>query len=188
MFLVSKKARDTRKKKMSLYIKYHIKPDSVEVETIKGDRHDSYKIGNTSVHMDAGQPVLSISDGRWKQPPSDLADKIDRVSIRSVAYDYNLDRAAGMYRLGDAEAYVDRIDRTQDHGIGVMIEVTAPNKESALVLWDAINRGDIRPHDEMNQKQIPPLIDDDTMQEIRQQAALLARKFLKEEMAKLVAA
>ena len=173
---------------MTLYIKYHINPESVEVETIKGQRHDSYRIGNTHVHMDAGQPVLDISDGRWKQPPAELADKIDRVSINSVSYDYNLDRAAGMYRLGDAEAYVDRIDRTRDHGVGIMIEVTAPDKESALALWDAINRGDIRPYDEMNREQIPPLIDDDTMQEVRQQAALLARKFLKEEMAKLVAA
>ncbi|MFT5849483.1 MAG: hypothetical protein ACI9H6_000291 [Patiriisocius sp.] len=187
MFLTSKKARGTEKK-MTLYIYYHIDPETVEVETIKGDRRDSYRIGNTNVHMDAGTPVLQIRDGRWKQPPTDLSDKIDRVSIKSTSYDYELDRAPGLYRLNDAEAHVDRISRTGDHGTGIMVEVTASTKESALKLWDAIYRGDVRPYDEMNRKQTPPLIDDDTMQEVRRQAALLARKFLKEEMEKLVAA
>lgn len=170
-----------------MYVNYHLDPSKVTVVTIKGDCREFHKIGETSIHMDAGQPVLTIDNGRWKTPPADLADKIIQVSIKHVMFEYGLDRVPGLYRLGKAEGYVARTVQ-KEYGVGIMAEVTAPTKEEALTLWDAILRGDIRPHEEHRGQQIEPLIDDDTLQEVRHQAALLARKILKEEMLRLTEA
>ncbi len=170
-----------------MYVNYHLDPTKVDVTVIKSDRHDSYKIGNTSIYMDAGQPVLSINDGRWKMPSTDLADKVIRVSIKHVSFKYKLDRAQGLYKLGNAEGYVERTEQ-REYGVGIMAEVTAPTKDEAISLWDAILRGDIRPFEEHHRAQIEPLIDDETLQEVRKQAATLARKILKEEMQHLTEA
>jgi hypothetical protein len=169
---------------MHMYIRYYLDPKKVNVTVMNDGKRDIHKVGNTHIYLDAGQPVLNIENGRWKEPPADLADKVLRVTIAHVVYDYDVDRAPGLYKLGKAEGYVNRTVNQQ--GAGIMAEVTAPTKEDAVALWDAILRGDIRPAEEHHKPQVDRLLNDKTLMDVRHMAAGLARKILREEMARLI--
>lgn len=171
---------------MKMHVEYYIDSDQVEVTVTKSDRYESYKIGKTSIRLDAGQPVLTVDDGRWKEPPNELVDKIMRVSIGNNYFSYDFDRAPGMYRLGEAEGYVER-HMNLENGVGIRVKVSAQTKEEAVVLWDAIMCGNIRPEEEHLRSQIEVQTNEEVLQEVRQQAALLVRKLLKEAMEELSA-
>lgn len=171
---------------MNMYVKYYLDPNKVEVTAVNDGKRETFKIGNVNIHLDAGQPVLTIDYGRWKEPPAELSDKVLRVSIAHAVYDYDVDRAPGLYRLGRAQGYVKRTMNQQ--GAGIMAEVTAPTKEEALALWDVILRGDIRPAEEHHRPQVNRLLNDKTLADVRQLAAAHARKILLEEMGRLIEA
>jgi len=113
---------------MALRIQYFI--DSTKVEVTTERRSDGKgvicRIGDANVCIQAGQPVLSITD-RWLEPPDHLVAHITRVAIDSIMVIDGLRRQSGLYRLGNAQGTVRCLDAHDPSNVRSVVEVSCPN-------------------------------------------------------------
>ncbi|HEC94251.1 MAG TPA: hypothetical protein ENI56_02695 [Candidatus Kaiserbacteria bacterium] len=167
-------------------IKFFLKADGLEMsKKTYRDGGESYRIGNTFVHIENGNPVISAT-GRWAEPLEYLRKHVMRVEINSLCSISGLRRRSGLYRLGTAEGVVEFFpanDRAQER---TNVAVSAPTKEEAIALWDKILEGTIAPELDYQAVQVPiPSVDADRLARLETQAADMAMTLFEVAMKQL---
>ncbi len=167
-------------------IQFILDPEKVQTKKQVGrNGHETNFIGDTMVYMTNGHPVLSVDD-RWMDPPADLRDHVIRVKVDTVLARTGLCRRSGFYRLGTAEGSVEFIPADSGSSDRSLVNVSAPTKDAALALWDAILEGSIAPEIDYSSPQISiPTFNVDRLAKVEALAAEMATVLLEQAMLRL---
>lgn len=167
-------------------IRFILDPEKATTEKLVGrNGHETHFIGDTMVYMTNGHPVLSVDD-RWMDPSADLRDHVIRVEVDTVLARIGLRRRSGFYRLGTAEGVVEFIPAGNDSSDRSLVNVSAPTKDAALALWDAILEGSIAPELDYSAPQVSiPTFNVDRLARMEALAADIATILLEQAMQRL---
>jgi len=176
----SKGARERRK---TMLVHHHIDPAAVTVDRIVDAGRERFQIGDTVIRVQQGLPVITAND-RWAEIPVELRKHIVRVHIETKTIEAY--RRSGFYRLGDAEGTVECTMTDAGKFSSCKVEISAPTKEEALALWDAILTGNITPDADHEAVQVTiPTIDRDRFERLQAGAGEIAMKLVEDAMAEL---